>query len=382
MSQTPYELNPDHIWLKIPQELDPHTGDKPVLLASTQYQRQVNQICLAVILPYLKEYFADAQVIDAQADLWGLGVNGIGVETEGLRFTFLPSDAWDLDTLQVPQEWVDIPEWVADYYVAVQVDQEEGMVRLWGLTTHKTLKQQGAYSARARTYTLKRDVLAENLNGVWLQQTYFPNTELREEVLPWVAPSLDELLEAWQVLGDTPHPFVHRQIGFATWVGILTHPQWRQQALTLLSPAPESKLVSAVRLSQWFSHRFEAGWLGINQLIAPQLVGAFMDNQIKRAKLIDLGVELAGCQVSLMMTIAKTEQGMSLQASVYPMGEQLFLPSNLKLQILTETGEVFKEVTSRSDDNFILYRFDAVTGDRFTVQVAFGDACVSESFQV
>ena len=107
-----------------------------------------------------------------------------------------------------------------------------------------------------------------------------------------------------------------------------------------------------------------------------------MDTQIKRAKLIDLGVELAGCQVSLMMTIASTEQGMSVQASVYPTGEQSVLPPHLQLQILMESGEMFKAVTSRSDDEFIRYRFEAATGDRFVIQVTLGAACVSESFQV
>jgi hypothetical protein len=49
---------------------------------------------------------------------------------------------------------------------------------------------------------------------------------------------------------------------------------------------------------------------------------------------------------------------------------------------LTQTGEVFKEVTSRSDDEFIRYKFDANSGDCFSVSVALGSSSITEMFQV
>ena len=33
----------------------------------------------------------------------------------------IPSEAIDDSELEVPQEWVDIPSWAADYYLAVQI---------------------------------------------------------------------------------------------------------------------------------------------------------------------------------------------------------------------------------------------------------------------
>lgn len=375
-----YDLTPNHIWLEIPQSLscsDITTDSTAPQIDSIQ---GLNQICEAVVLPYLREYFPKAHVSDCQQDLWQLGINGIGIESGSIRLVCLPSIAWDLDGLQVEQEWVDSPELVADYFVAVQVDLEEGILRLWGVTTHKALKEQGQFIPRNRTYTLERDHLTETLSMLWMQQKYFPETQLRGEVAALTAPSLDELTQAWDLLRTSLPPFTARRIGFNTWASILGNVQWRQHAISLLQQQPP--MPQAIQLSQWLNHQFEQGWQAINELIAPQLVGAFMDTQIKRAKLIDLGVELAGCQVSLMMTISATESGINLQASVYPTGERLTLPPNLHLKILTDAGEVFKEVISRSDDEFIRYRFDATKGDLFTIQVCLGTASVSEGFQV
>lgn len=384
MSLTPYDLNPTHVWLEIPEQLNHPVEVTNSASAQTESLTRLNQMCKAVILPYLQEYLPEADVPAIQKDLWSLGVNGIGVEAGSMRLALIPSEAWDLEGVQVPQEWVDSPDLAADYFVAVQVDLEEGMVRLWGVTTHKTLKEQGQLIARNRSYILERDRLTETLNRLWLQRQYFPQAELRGDVAALPAPSLDDLTQAWDILSELPLLFSSRRIGFNTWASILANAQWRQRAIAITHGHQQSTTLSpqGVQLSQWVNHRFDKGWQAINELIAPHLVGAFMDTQIKRAKLIDLGVELAGCQVSLMMTIAAIDEGMSLQASVYPTGEQLTLPPNLHLRILTEAGEVFKEITSRSDDEFIRYRFDAAKGDRFIIQVALGSACITESFQI
>lgn len=371
-----YDLTPDHVWLEIPETLiRPRETSFPQIGGLLE----LNQICETVVLPFFLEYFPNAMGLDQQQELWQLGLNGMGIESDGIRVICLPSAAWDLDGVQVPQVWIDSPVLAADYFVPVQVDLEEGMLRLWGVTSHKTLKEKGQFIPRNQTYTLERDQLTETLNMLWLQQKYFPTTQLRGAVAALTAPNLDELTQAWDLLREVSLPFAARCMGFNTWASILENVQWRQHAIALSQQQPP--VPQAIQLSQWLNHQFEQGWQAINELIAPQLVGAFMDTQIKRAKLIDLGVELAGCQVSLMMTISATESGINLQASVYPTGERLTLPSNLHLKILTDSGEVFKEVMSRSDDEFIRYRFEATKGDRFTIQVSLGTASIAEVFQ-
>ncbi|AOX00226.1 hypothetical protein BJP34_12880 [Moorena producens PAL-8-15-08-1] len=150
-------------------------------------------------------------------------------------------------------------------------------------------------------------------------------------------------------------------------------------------PEPESNVVN---LREWLKGNFQVGWQSVSDLLSPQLRPAFRntEDQQQRAKpidLFDLGLELAGNPVVLIITVRKIDtETASVRAQIYPKGEALTLPPNLKLSILTATGEVFTEVTARSNDEFIQYQFNAQQGDDFGIQVSLGEASVTERFQV
>lgn len=153
---------------------------------------------------------------------------------------------------------------------------------------------------------------------------------------------------------------------------------------SLIDRLPETSLDS-VNLIQWFSGVFEEGWQAVNKVISPQLRPAFMNLAVKqeRCKLVDIGLDLAGHSVALIMTVEQlSEEGFSVWVQVYPTGNQRSLPPHLNLAILDESGAVFKEVTARSDDECIRYKFEAESGDKFGVKVALGDASVTENFQL
>ena len=102
----------------------------------------------------------------------------------------------------------------------------------------------------------------------------------------------------------------------------------------------------------------------------------------KRAKLIDLGMQLG--EQAVVLPIAVTLNGdktVNVLVQVYPGQEQTYLPSNLKLMMLSETGETLQEVCSRDQDNYIQLRhFKGQAGDRFSIQVALGNVSVTEDF--
>ncbi|NEO16148.1 MULTISPECIES: DUF1822 family protein [unclassified Moorena] len=146
---------------------------------------------------------------------------------------------------------------------------------------------------------------------------------------------------------------------------------------------------NVVKLLEWLKGNFELGWQSVNDLLSPQqLRPAFRNTeyQQQRAKpidLFDLGLELAGNPVVLIITVGKIDkETASVRAQVYPRGETLTLPANLKLSVLTATGDIFTEVTARSNDEFIQYQFNAQQGDDFGIQVSLGEASVTERFQV
>jgi hypothetical protein len=144
-------------------------------------------------------------------------------------------------------------------------------------------------------------------------------------------------------------------------------------------PAPP-----VVNLLQWLEGVFDAGWQAVEELVSPKLMPAFKSQVAKRAKLIrDLGIDVQGHPVVLTINVWEEEAGaVGVKARVYPSGEDTTLPPNLKLTVLTDTGEVFKEVTARCDDEFIQYEFEAERGDKFGVRVSLGDAGVTEQFSI
>jgi hypothetical protein len=134
-----------------------------------------------------------------------------------------------LEELCVPQEWVDIPNWSADYYLPVQVnldgDDDECWMEVCGFATHRQLKNEATYSAGDRTYALPTKELIQSL--VVMQITLGLN--LQAEVSP--LPSLSEL-KATELLQDLNNLSVYSPrliVPFEQWASFLADDESRQQ---------------------------------------------------------------------------------------------------------------------------------------------------------
>lgn len=99
-------------------------------------------------------------------------------------------------------------------------------------------------------------------------------------------------------------------------------------------------------------------------------------------RVADLGMRLAGYPVALMVATLPIDGKRGILLRVYPMGNQAYLPQNLKLIGFDETGKTLLEVSARGQDNYIQFRFNADPGDKFSVQVSLGEASVTEYFIV
>jgi hypothetical protein len=154
---------------------------------------------------------------------------------------------------------------------------------------------------------------------------------------------------------------------------------------------------SRVNLSQWLLNAFETGWQTVESLLspaepewafrgAPDL--AIADSElsaggVRRAKPIDLGVQLAGYPVALIVELTPEPDGKTnILLQVHPTGNQTYLPPLLELTVLDESGAVFLEVEARSTDNYMQLEFSGFPGEQFSVKVALGDASVIEDFVV
>ncbi|PSM50470.1 hypothetical protein C7Y66_04045 [Chroococcidiopsis sp. CCALA 051] len=168
-------------------------------------------------------------------------------------------------------------------------------------------------------------------------------------------------------------------------------------AITSLSFANANPPTSTVNLRQWFQNTFEPGWQTVVSLLNPaehNLTFSFRkteelntnevdrpENFVRRAKLIDLGMQLAGHAVALVMELRPaSEQKTDLIVQVHPTGRETFLPPSLQLIVLDESGSVFLEAKARRADNYIQLQFSGTTGERFSVKVALGDVGITEHF--
>lgn len=102
---------------------------------------------------------------------------------------------------------------------------------------------------------------------------------------------------------------------------------------------------------------------------------------VRRVKLIDLGIELAGEGIALAIAlIPKINNRFGILLQVYPTGREIYLPPQLKLALLDTTGKVLKKVTAQLADLFIQIKFSGELGEAFSVKICIGEAETTEHF--
>jgi len=147
-----------------------------------------------------------------------------------------------------------------------------------------------------------------------------------------------------------------------------------------------------IKLSQWLENTFEAGWQSFEALYSsgrgiPAM--SFRSNllplqEVRRAKLINLGLRLGSQSVALMVAITRgVEHKMNIHVRLHPLPGEVYLPPNIKIILLLESEEILQEVQSRQQDNYIqLLNFRGLPGDRFRIQVALDEVIVTEAFEI
>jgi hypothetical protein len=165
------------------------------------------------------------------------------------------------------------------------------------------------------------------------------------------------------------------------------------EALQAPKPVPLSPISI---ISDWFQGLFDAGWQELETLLVnpqPQVAWGWRSEntisipslnqiEVRRGKAIDLSTYLPNCKVALVVTTwQETENKTNIRLAVYPI-TGMYLPQFLKLVVLDETGNVFKEIESRSIDNFIQFEFNGDAGEHFSAQVIFAEFVVTENFVI
>ena len=243
--------------------------------ANSQWQKYLNQVALDTFLPWLQtEEDATAKVglsLANQADLWEV-VNGTLINIDGAKIVLIPSEAEDLSELRVPQEWIDIPEFAADYYLAVQVSVDNSYVRVWGYTTHQKLKNNGSFSHSDRTYSLSEEELVADIDVLWVARELCPDEVTQTAVEPISSLADAQAENLIQRLGNQSQLLPRLAVPFTTWAALIQNKAWCSR----LAAARQGKTIKTP-VMQWLKQGIsnvaaELSWRQIE--MTPGTVGA------------------------------------------------------------------------------------------------------------
>jgi hypothetical protein len=207
---------------------------------TSQWNAYLNQLCLQTLLPWLREEAAQVRPAPSTAAfdaIWEL-VNGSAVTWADRRLVIVPTETIDLDEVRIPQEWVDIPNWAADYYLIVQVNPDQAWVRVAGFVTHRQLKQQFQLDQTDRAYCLADSDLIADLSVVWISQQLTVEIT-RAPLAELLALSTSEAVNLIQRLGNPDVINPRLSIPFQQWAALLAHGGWRQQLAERRRGLPE-----------------------------------------------------------------------------------------------------------------------------------------------
>jgi Protein of unknown function (DUF1822) len=202
--------------------------------------------------------------------------NGDGIIS---KVVFIPSEQIDIDSFEIAQEWVDLSNWIGDFYVPIQVDVETQHLHLWGMITHQDLKQmEEPDDEMFRYYNVDADRMVDNLEVLWTSCELAP--EPRSNNIPkLVTQGVTSLID--RVKSEAGSNFDRLILAFEQWGAILNDPHDLNQYLTyqpqtLVSTSPNELVSSLIVLSSWFNkqiNEIQQDWQSI-----PEFLFSYIDS--------------------------------------------------------------------------------------------------------
>ncbi len=357
-----------------------------------RWNAYLNQLCLETCLTWLQaERFPTARAWGQAADwasIWDV-INGSVVSVGGVRLAIIPTEAMDQTGLVVPQEWVDIPDWAADYYLAVQVTLPQPTLLIHGYATHQQIKAYGTYDPGDRTYCLDPAELTPDLHALWFAVPRHATMETRA-ALPSLSPLSD--LQAQHLiarLGLPTEVLPRLAVPFAQWGALVNQPDWRRQ-LYQQRRSRQTNLLRATPLRDWLQGQFEPVWQAVDQVLLPfqwaiatrsTATGAASsagDAVVYRAKELSVGGGMMALVVALT-PLSETETRVNLQ--LHPAGGATYLPGATQLRLLSGTGgEIAQAQGTAAETIQLLFRVNA--GERFGIEITCNDQTLTEQFEL
>lgn len=233
------------------------------------------------------------------------------------------------------------------------------------------------------------------------EQTCYIAPEVWEDRIGYVIVQFDEILLEATLLGFVPtvateHLLIAELQPLEKLLVHLSQLNYVEPPLGVRVAAQSATNNNVINLSQWLQGVFDTSWQIAESLLTPQSNLAFSfrrsdtgeefnrtQGSIRRAKLIDLGLQLAGNSIALIVELRQeSNQKTDVLLQVHPTGSKIYLPQLLQLIVIDEYKAVFLEAQARSADNYIQLQFSGQPEERFSVKIALGDASITENFVI
>ena len=388
---------PTEWWLEIPSAVQTQCWQISQTLASPAHRQRfyLNQLCLQVFVPWLQQEYATAAAIwpdlTSLQSMWEM-VGGSGVRIGTKRLVLLPVDTLDVDGFEVPQEWVDIPAWTGDYYLAIQIDPENQWLRVWGYTTHQDLKQNADYDPCDRTYCLQHQQLQTDLNAFWHICQHCPDAITQAEIAPLPTLSTNRLKQAMHHLSQADMLFPRLALPFEQWGGLVQSKAWFQQLYQSRLQATNPANSLCTNLGQWTQNLFAEDWQPLDSWATKY--PAFAHNvrraeQVKgfcapRVKFITLNAKSAPQTIALLMVLNSGVDGrMGVRVQVHSALDNHHVPAGLVLSIYSNTDQALQAIQARDQEDYMqLPYFRCLPGAQFRLQITLDEDAFSETFSV
>jgi hypothetical protein len=309
---------------------------------SSRWRAYLNQLSLSAVLTWLQaDYNFQAATGATPAVLHSCleVTNGTVVTMDGMKLLLVPSEAIDTSELRVPQEWVDLPKLAPDYYLGVQVEPDEGWVRVWGYCTHAQLKSRGSYDPSDRAYSLDETDVIKDINVLWVSRQLCPEEPTKAAIDPLPTLPLAQAENLLQRLGNPTVLNPRLAVPFPLWGALFEHGGWRQRLYDLR--LGKNDLWS---IQQWLQTRVSevAGQLGWGKLeFQPSAIGAKGAESATTSAILTRQLTIAGKAYELRVIPHEQLAGVwrfELQTAL--MGDRI--PGGFKLRLLTEDLQPFE----------------------------------------
>ena len=282
------QIYSEHLWLELSD-----SDLEQAKLVSQDYSNEtgrnyayLNCLCLNAFLKWMQEnlgletslrLFPNEKLLPK---IWEF-VNGSGINFGSKRLVLIPSDAIDIADFAVPQEWVDIPNWAADYYLPIRVDLEEKSLHFWGFVSRRSLRSKADYDPIYRLYYVERDWVIPNLDILGIASNLCPDEKGEVTTLPKLSET-----EAEDLMEELSKPSLYSPrltAKFEKWGALLNESHWLQK---LYERRVQSVSPGIWALSRWLDGVVELGWQTFEELFnSKTLAPAFRAKQVRGIEL-------------------------------------------------------------------------------------------------